>query len=112
MLCALRAVFSVHWQKNTGKRFDVVPQRELFESTVAGGALKNILNQPLRGPSHNHQRNIQNIFISYAFNSDSSRFLLTLDGDSYYSKHVIVYELYMKLFLSLGSRSVQLQTFT
>lgn len=37
---------------------------------------------------------------------------LTLDGDSYCSKHVIVYELYMELFLSLGRRLVQLQTFT
>lgn len=74
-LSALHAVFSVHWQKNTGKRFDVMPQRELFESTIAGGTFDNILKQPLRGPSRNHQKNIQNIFIRYAFNADSSRFL-------------------------------------
>lgn len=40
-LCALRAVFSVHWQKNTGKRFDGMSQRELFGSAIAGGTFVN-----------------------------------------------------------------------
>lgn len=40
-LCALRAVFSVHWQKNTGKRFDGMSQRELFGSAIAGGTFAN-----------------------------------------------------------------------
>lgn len=40
-------VFSVYWQKITGKRFDVMPQRELFEVTIAEGTLNNIHRQPL-----------------------------------------------------------------